>query len=151
MRWRPTIYLGRWAGVEIRLDLILVILIGLLFFSSLNDAQARNAPAGEVWTAIAHLVLLLVMVACMFLHEVGHAFVCKLRGHEPRMILLSFVGLTFFKAGKVKPIIDRCYPLAETADAFRYLEEGHAKGKIVISVIPGDAARTQGHAERSVA
>ena len=55
------------------------------------------------------------------------------------------------EAGKVKPIIDRCYPLAETADAFRYLEEGHAKGKIVISVIPGDAARTQGHAERSVA
>lgn len=103
MRWRPTIYLGRWAGVEIRLDLILVVLIGLLFFSSLNDAQARNAPAGEVWTAIAHLVLLLVMVACMFLHEVGHAFVCKLRGHEPRMILLSFVGLTFFKASKVKP------------------------------------------------
>ena len=55
------------------------------------------------------------------------------------------------EAGKVKPIIDRCYPLAETADAFRYLEEGHAKCKIVISVIPGNAARTQSRAERSVA
>ena len=103
MRWRPTLYLGRWAGVEIRLDLILVVLIGLLFFSSLRDAQAGNAPAGEVWTAIAHLVLLVVLVGCMFLHEVGHAFMCKLRGHEPRMILLSFVGLTFFKASKAKP------------------------------------------------
>ena len=103
MRWRPTIYLGRWAGVELRLDLILVVLIGLLFFTSLNNATVRNAPAGEVWTAVAHLVLLIALVMCMFLHEVGHALMCKLRGHEPRMILLSFVGLTFFKSGKVKP------------------------------------------------
>jgi Zn-dependent protease len=103
MRWRPTIYLGRWAGVELRLDLILVVLIGLLFFSSLNDASVANAPAGEIWTAVAHLVLLLALVLCMFLHEVGHAVMCKLRGHQPKMILLSFVGLTFFNAKNAKP------------------------------------------------
>ena len=40
-----------------------------------------------------------------------------------------------FEAGKVKPVIDRCYPLHETADAIRYLEEGHPKGKIVITVV----------------
>jgi NADPH:quinone reductase-like Zn-dependent oxidoreductase len=38
------------------------------------------------------------------------------------------------EAGKVKPIIDRCYPLSETADAIRYLGTGHARGKIVIIV-----------------
>lgn len=38
------------------------------------------------------------------------------------------------EAGKVKPVIDQCYPLRETADALRYLEEGHAKGKVVITV-----------------
>jgi NADPH:quinone reductase-like Zn-dependent oxidoreductase len=38
------------------------------------------------------------------------------------------------EAGKVVPVIDKCYPLAETAEAFRYLEEGHAKGKVVITV-----------------
>lgn len=38
------------------------------------------------------------------------------------------------EAGKVKPVIDRCYPLAETAEALRYLEEGHAQGKVVITV-----------------
>jgi len=36
--------------------------------------------------------------------------------------------------GKVKPIIDRRYPLNETAEALRYLEEGHARGKVVITV-----------------
>jgi NADPH:quinone reductase-like Zn-dependent oxidoreductase len=39
------------------------------------------------------------------------------------------------EAGKVKPIIDRRYPLSEVADALRYLEEGHARGKIVITVV----------------
>lgn len=38
------------------------------------------------------------------------------------------------EAGKVKPVIDRCYPLGETAEAIRYLEEGHARGKVVITV-----------------
>ncbi len=46
--------------------------------------------------------------------------------------------LTFMKelieTGKVKPVIDRCYPLAEVPEALRYLEEGHAQGKIVITV-----------------
>ena len=40
------------------------------------------------------------------------------------------------EAGKVKPVIDRRYPLREVADAMRYLEEGHAIGKIVITLNP---------------
>lgn len=38
------------------------------------------------------------------------------------------------EAGKLKPVVDRTFPLAETAEAIRYLESGRAKGKIVISV-----------------
>jgi NADPH:quinone reductase-like Zn-dependent oxidoreductase len=38
------------------------------------------------------------------------------------------------EAGKVTPVIDRTYPLTETAEAIRYLEAGHARGKVVITV-----------------
>jgi NADPH:quinone reductase-like Zn-dependent oxidoreductase len=38
------------------------------------------------------------------------------------------------EAGKVVPVIDRRYPLSETAEAIRYLEAGHAQGKVIITV-----------------
>jgi NADPH:quinone reductase-like Zn-dependent oxidoreductase len=38
------------------------------------------------------------------------------------------------EAGRVAPVIDRRYPLSEVPEALRYLEEGHARGKIVITV-----------------
>jgi NADPH:quinone reductase-like Zn-dependent oxidoreductase len=43
--------------------------------------------------------------------------------------------------GKVTPVIDRHYPLNEVADAIRYLEEGHARGKVVVDVL--DALRSE--------
>jgi NADPH:quinone reductase-like Zn-dependent oxidoreductase len=43
------------------------------------------------------------------------------------------------EAGKLTPVIDRTYPLSETPVAIRYLENGHARGKVVICV-PGEGA-----------
>ena len=43
-----------------------------------------------------------------------------------------------FEAGKVKSVIDRRYPLSEIAEALRYIGEGHARGKIVITLENGD-------------
>lgn len=47
-------------------------------------------------------------------------------------------GLDFLKklyeGGKVKPVIDKCYPINEIVEAFRYLDAGQARGKIVITV-----------------
>ncbi|MHC4959179.1 MAG: NAD(P)-dependent alcohol dehydrogenase [Planctomycetota bacterium] len=40
------------------------------------------------------------------------------------------------EAGKVTPVIDRQYALSEVPEAIRYLEEGHARGKVVIDVAP---------------
>jgi NADPH:quinone reductase-like Zn-dependent oxidoreductase len=45
-----------------------------------------------------------------------------------------------FEAGKVKSVIDRRYSLSEAAEALRYLGEGHARGKIVITMENGDKA-----------
>ena len=46
---------------------------------------------------------------------------------------LSFL-IELLEAGKIVPVIDRRYPLSEVAEALRYLEEGHAKGKLVINI-----------------
>jgi len=39
-----------------------------------------------------------------------------------------------FESGKIKPVVDKCFPLSETAEAFQYFGEGHFKGKVVITV-----------------
>jgi NADPH:quinone reductase-like Zn-dependent oxidoreductase len=46
---------------------------------------------------------------------------------------LALLG-ELFEAGKVVPVIDKCYPLSEAAEAFRQLEAGHVKGKVVITM-----------------
>ncbi len=46
---------------------------------------------------------------------------------------LSFVN-QLLELGKVVPVIDRSYPLGEVPDAFRYFGEGHARGKVVITI-----------------
>jgi NADPH:quinone reductase-like Zn-dependent oxidoreductase len=46
---------------------------------------------------------------------------------------LTLLG-EMIKAGKLTPVIDRQYPLAETADAIAYVEGGHARAKVVIAV-----------------
>jgi NADPH:quinone reductase-like Zn-dependent oxidoreductase len=51
---------------------------------------------------------------------------------------INLKDLVFLKdlleAGKVTPVIDRRYPLSDTAEALRYLAEGHSQGKVVITV-----------------
>jgi NADPH:quinone reductase-like Zn-dependent oxidoreductase len=49
--------------------------------------------------------------------------------HEDMNVLKELI-----EAGKVTPIIDRTYPLSEVPEAIRYLEEGHAQGKVVITL-----------------
>ncbi len=52
--------------------------------------------------------------------------------HNPNKDLAFMIEL--FEAGKVVPVIDRRYPLNEVAEALRYFGEGHAQGKVVITM-----------------
>ncbi len=59
----------------------------------------------------------------------------KMGGVTGRMDPKDLGSITeLIEAGKVKPVIDRRYPLSQTAEALRYLGEGHAHGKVAITV-----------------
>jgi len=68
----------------------------------------------------------------MFISMTGAKNMGLIVGKMSQKDLLFITGL--INAGKVKSIIDKRYPLNETAEALRYLEEGHARGKVVITV-----------------
>jgi NADPH:quinone reductase-like Zn-dependent oxidoreductase len=50
--------------------------------------------------------------------------------HEPDVDRLK----DLIAAGKLKPVIDRRYPLEQVVDALSRVEDGHARGKVVITV-----------------
>ena len=53
--------------------------------------------------------------------------------HRPSQQDLVYMK-ELIEAGKVKPVIDRRYPLSEAAEAIRYYGEGKSRGKVVITV-----------------
>jgi NADPH:quinone reductase-like Zn-dependent oxidoreductase len=63
-----------------------------------------------------------------FVGQKLRTFVSK-ENHEDMIVLKELI-----ESGKVTPVIDRTYALAEVPEAIRYLEEGHARGKVVITV-----------------
>src|SRR5215208_4113763 len=68
------------------------------------------------------------MMLSPFVGQKLGTFISK-ENHEDLTVLTELI-----EAGMVTPVIDRTYPLSEVPEAVRYLEEGHAQGKVVITV-----------------
>jgi NADPH:quinone reductase-like Zn-dependent oxidoreductase len=70
------------------------------------------------------------------------------QGIAPMLAQINPEDLTIvanlMQAGKVRAVIDRRYQLGETAEAVRYVEGGHARGKVVVSMEPGDQGSPAG-------
>jgi NADPH:quinone reductase-like Zn-dependent oxidoreductase len=63
-----------------------------------------------------------------FLRQEFRFFIAKVNRDD----LTTLGGM--IRAGKITPVINRRYPLTETAGAIAYVEEGHARGKVVITL-----------------
>jgi NADPH:quinone reductase-like Zn-dependent oxidoreductase len=87
-------------------------------------------PAGELL-----LGMLRQMVAGWFAKQKIVGFIAR-RSKADLEILRELLA-----KGVIKPVIDRSYSLAEVPEAIRYLEEGHARGKVVIQVMTADDQR----------
>ncbi|MGH9318392.1 MAG: zinc-binding dehydrogenase [Vicinamibacteria bacterium] len=68
------------------------------------------------------------LVRSAFLRQQGRPFVSQ-PNNEDLVVLKELI-----EAGKVMPVIDRTYRLSETLEALGYLGEGHARGKVVITI-----------------
>jgi NADPH:quinone reductase-like Zn-dependent oxidoreductase len=86
-----------------------------------------GGEGGGRWLGGLQRQLLATMLSPFVDQKLG-TFVNK-ENHEDLLVLKELV-----EAGKVTPVIDRTYPLAEVPQAMRYLEGGHAKGKVLITV-----------------
>jgi len=75
-------------------------------------------------------------VAGLLRAVVANAFVSQrlrpLPSRQDREELLAVTGL--IEDGKLTPVVDRTYPLADTAEGLRHVEQGHARGKAVVTV-----------------
>jgi len=98
---------------------------------SLSDARRALTPQGVHIPSSGHAGMSWIAAAALtaiFVRRQGSPFEASTTGAD-------LVALTeLIESGKVRPVIDRTYPLGETREALRYLDKGHARGKVVIAV-----------------
>jgi NADPH:quinone reductase-like Zn-dependent oxidoreductase len=98
---------------------------------SFSDCRRVLAPQGTLIPNSGHSGLSYIIKALVrsaFVRQQGRPYIA-VPNHEDLVVLKELI-----ESGKVTPVIDRTYPLSETPEAFHYLDEGHARGKVVITV-----------------
>lgn len=109
------------------------LILDVLGHRSVFDYQRALKPNGTCFVvggAVAALLQILIL----------GPWVRRMRGKNIRVLAVpqnakDLMAVTeLFEAGKIRPVIDREYPLSEAAEAFRCLAQGQARGKIVITI-----------------
>ncbi len=98
---------------------------------SFSDYRRALTPRGMLIPNSGHAgmgYVIKAVVLSLFMHQQGRPYVATPKSGD----LLALKEL--IEAGKVTPVIDKTYPLREVPEAMRYLNEGHARGKVVIIV-----------------
>jgi NADPH:quinone reductase-like Zn-dependent oxidoreductase len=113
-----------------RYDLILDVVSYRSMFAYMRALSPKGVfvPVGGSTAAIFQAVFLGPLISMIGSKQIGIGM-WKPNNSEDLAFLTEL-----FEAGKVVPVIDRCYPLSEVPEALRYLEVGHAKGKVIITV-----------------
>jgi len=104
------------------------LILDVVASRSLSDFKRSLRPKGKYVLVGGSMS---VIFKALFFGSLGSKKVGIL-AYKPNKDLNFLIDL--IEADKVVPVIDRCYPLSEVADALRYFGEGHVKGKVVITV-----------------
>ncbi|MFC1866445.1 zinc-binding dehydrogenase [Chloroflexota bacterium] len=104
--------------------------VGKRTFSECKNSLNQK---GIYLNTVATIPLLLQMLWTSKIGSKKAKFVLQKTTREDLIFLKDLI-----EAGKLRTIIDRTYPLEQTAEAHRYAERGHAKGKVVITVKHND-------------
>jgi NADPH:quinone reductase-like Zn-dependent oxidoreductase len=111
------------------------LIIGANGFHPISDYKRALSPEGiYVMTGGSGAQMFQAMLWGPFISMTGKKKLGGLSSKPNRKDLVYIKELV--ESGKVKPVIDRQYPLSEVPEALRYLGEGHARGKVVITVEP---------------
>jgi NADPH:quinone reductase-like Zn-dependent oxidoreductase len=86
-----------------------------------------GAPTGGAWLG-GLTAMLKASIVSPFVSQRLEPFLAELDAQD----LAKLAGL--MESGQVTPVIDRTYPLAQLPEALTYLEAGHARGKVIISI-----------------
>jgi len=105
-------------------------------FRSIFAFRRALAPGGvyvfvgssKIWRALLTNLLLGPMISRLGKRKMGFMGIAKIKQDD----LVYLAGM--LESGKVKPLISKEYPLVEAAEAFRQIGDGHAGGKVVVTV-----------------
>jgi NADPH:quinone reductase-like Zn-dependent oxidoreductase len=98
---------------------------------SFSDLRRALTPRGMIIPNSGHGGMGYVIKAFLlspFMRQQGSMYLAS-PNNKDLVVLKEFI-----EAGVLTPVIDKTYPLCDTPEAFRYLEEEHARGKVVINV-----------------